>query len=69
MFKGKPQLTPDQFRWLRELRRSTRGALAVPQPVCGQLEALNYIQHRQGRAVMTSPGEHALRSYTGPVHP
>ncbi len=73
MFKTTPTLTPDQFRWLKELR--TRASLVgmgiegfdIPQPVRRQLEALNYIEHRAGKTAVTRPGVTALGAYVGPM--
>jgi hypothetical protein len=66
MFKTTPSLTPDQFRWLKELR-SCSVDVEVPEPVHGQLLALNYIQSLDGRVVVTSPGRHAVQTYRGPM--
>jgi hypothetical protein len=67
MFRTTPSLTPDQFRWLKEICSGAQAAAAVPEPVRAQLMALNYIQHTQGRSVLTPPGHIAFRSYTGPM--
>lgn len=68
MFRAMPTLTPEQFRWLKELRsRASLVGFDIPQPVRGQLEALNYIEQRAGKSAMTRPGAKALCSYTGPM--
>ncbi|ANN78600.1 hypothetical protein [Bordetella flabilis] len=68
MFGTKPTLTPEQFRWLKELRsRASLVGFDIPQPVRGQLEALNYIEDRHGKSAMTRPGAMALGSYRGPM--
>jgi hypothetical protein len=68
MFGTKPSLTPDQFRWLKELRsRSSLVGFQIPEPVRGQLEALNYIEDRGGKSTMTPPGVAALGQYRGPM--
>jgi hypothetical protein len=66
MFKTTPSLTPDQFRWLKELR-SRSADMEVPEPVQGQLLTLNYIQWLDGRLVVTSPGRRAVETYRGPM--
>jgi hypothetical protein len=68
MFRTTPSLTPDQFRWLKELR-SSRSLVGfnIPEPVRGQLEALNYIERRGDKSAMTRPGAQALGAYTGPM--
>lgn len=68
MFKTLPSLTPDQFRWLKELRsRASLVGFAVPEPIRGQLVAMNYIEDRNGKSAVTRPGAAALTSYTGPM--
>jgi hypothetical protein len=68
MFSTRPSLTPEQFRWLKELRsRASLVGFDIPQPVRGQLEALNYIEDRGGHSAMTPPGAAALGSYRGPM--
>jgi hypothetical protein len=68
MFRTMPSLTPDQFRWLKELRsRASLVGFAIPQPVRGQLEAMNYIEERDGKSAVTRPGAVALTAYTGPM--
>ncbi|MFC4274698.1 hypothetical protein [Achromobacter aloeverae] len=39
----------------------------IPQPVRGQLEALNYIERRAGKIAVTRPGASALGAYVGPM--
>ncbi|WP_143220337.1 MULTISPECIES: hypothetical protein [unclassified Achromobacter] len=68
MFRTTPTLTPEQFRWLKELR--TQASLIgfnIPQPVRGQLEAMNYIEQRAGKTAVTRPGVSALGAYVGPM--
>jgi len=68
MFRTVPSLTPDQFRWLKELRSgASLVAFDIPEPVRGQLRALNYIEDRDGKSAVTPPGARALTRYTGPV--
>ncbi|OZI59872.1 hypothetical protein [Bordetella genomosp. 11] len=68
MFKTMPSLTPDQFRWLKELRsRASLVGFEVPEPVRGQLEALNYIEERDGKSTVTRPGAAALGAYREPL--
>ncbi|ANN66406.1 hypothetical protein [Bordetella bronchialis] len=70
MFRTTPSLTPDQFRWLKELRsRASLVGFDIPQPVRGQLEAMNYIEDRDGKATVTRPGAAALGSYREPPRP
>jgi len=65
MFSTKPVLTPDQFRWIRELRRHA-DEVQLPAVMRNELMTLNYIEERGGRARLTSPGQAAFRAYAGP---
>jgi len=65
MFSTKPGLTPDQFRWMRELRRHADD-VRLPATMLSQLMSLNYVEERGGRAHLTSPGQAAFRAYSGP---
>ncbi|OZI30162.1 hypothetical protein CAL29_19065 [Bordetella genomosp. 10] len=62
-------MTPEQFRWLKELRTQASSLVGfdIPQPVRGQLEALNYIEQRAGKTAVTRPGVNALGAYVGPM--
>ena len=64
MFHSTPRLTPEQFRWLRELRDQRVAARCVPDAVRGQLLAMNYIEAPEnGVARPTGAGQLAMRAY------
>jgi hypothetical protein len=66
MFSTKPSLTPEQFRWLKELRSyALMVGFDIPELVRGQLEALNYIQGGGGKSTMTPPVAAAVGSIAG----
>lgn len=64
MFRTLPRLTPDQFRWLKELRTQRVAARCLPDTVRSQLVALNYIiASDDGLARMTGQGHEAIGSH------
>lgn len=64
MFRTTPKLTPDQFRWLKELRTQRVAARCLPETVRQQLVALNYITASDdGLARMTGQGQEAIGTH------
>ena len=66
MFRTTPRLTPDQFRWLKELHTQRVAARSLPAAVRNQLVALNYITAPDdGVARMTGHGQRAIGTHVG----
>ncbi|MBJ7262598.1 MAG: hypothetical protein JHC61_02155 [Burkholderiaceae bacterium] len=64
MFHTTPRLTPEQFRWLKELRTQRVPARCVPDAVRDRLLALNYIEAPEnGFARTTGLGQRAMGTY------
>ncbi|RYH34997.1 MAG: hypothetical protein EON54_19740 [Alcaligenaceae bacterium] len=67
MFRTTPTLTPDQFRWLKELGTQRVAARCLPAAVRDQLVSLNYITAPDdGLARMTGHGQRAIGSHVAP---
>jgi len=66
MFRTTPRLTPDQFRWLKELRTQRVHTRCLPESVRDQLIALNYIEpNMDGPARVTGQGQAAVGMHVG----
>ena len=64
MFHTTPRLTPEQFRWLKELLTQRVAARCVPDAVRDRLLALNYIEApEKGFARTTGLGQRAMGTY------
>lgn len=64
MFRTTPKLTPDQYRWLKELRTQRVAARCLPAAVREQLLSLNYITAPDdGLARMTGQGHQAIGTH------
>lgn len=64
MFHTTPKLTPEQFRWLKELRTQRIAARCVPGSIRSQLLALNYIEAPEnGLARTTGLGQRAMGNH------
>ena len=66
MFRTTPSLTPEQFRWLRELRTQRIAERHVPAHIRSQLLALDYIEAQGGIARPTHLGQQAIGTHIAP---